>query len=486
MKKSIVALAIGAAVTFAMPVMASTVSDAQPTTAAELNQPSHDVVMPVSYAKAVAQEAYLWGWPLVNQMNRRAAITQAPYPARLNDVLPVANQGQIGMLNDYIDPGQTFVTCPNQDVVYGLGFFALDKQPVVLQVPDFGDRFWVYALYDQRTNQFGHLGKQYKTKPGFYMVVGPNWKGEVPKGIEGVIKSPTAMANIIPRVFMDDTKEDRAAIQPSLNKIVVYPADKFDGKMKTMNYSDMPSVPGPKGKGETKWVVPEKFFDELPAVLKDVKPLPGEEAMYAKYNALLAAAAKDPKIKQAIVEQAKETEQKVVSQFFKWKHNGVPAGNGWNRSKNNAESGLDYYNRLGTSKSNMYDNRPVETQYFYTDNTSKGVQLDGDHNYAITFAKGQLPPVNGFWSMTLYNAEHLFSENKLHRFSLGTKNKSLQYNKDGSLTIYAGNQSPGAAKESNWLPAPSDETFSLYIRAYWGKQAILDGTWKPPVITELK
>ena len=122
---------------------------------------------------------------MVNMLNRRARITQAPEPGLLGGILPVAPQGRIGMLHDYIDPAETFVTCPNQDVVYGLGFFDLDTQPVVVQVPDFGDRFWVYALYDQRTDQFGELGKPYGTKPGFYLLVGPDWDGDVPDGIDG-------------------------------------------------------------------------------------------------------------------------------------------------------------------------------------------------------------------------------------------------------------------------------------------------------------
>jgi hypothetical protein len=101
--------------------------------------------------------------------------------------------------------------------------------------------------------------------------------------------------------------------------------------------------------------------------------------------------------------------------------------------------------------------------------------------YAITFAKGQTPPVKGFWSLTLYNDVHLFNPNSLGRYSLGTKNKTLKYNPDGSLTLYAGAKSPGADKESNWLPAPNG-TFSLYIRAYWADKAVLDGTWLPPAI----
>ncbi|MFO1144558.1 MAG: DUF1254 domain-containing protein [Amaricoccus sp.] len=124
------------------------------------------------------------------------------------------------MLHDYIASNQRFITCPNQDVVYGNGFFALDIEPAVIQVPDFGDRFWVYAFYDQRTDQFGELGKPYGTKPGFYLLVGPNWKGDVSDGITGVVRASTALANAIPRIFIDGTDEARVAIQPLVNQVV--------------------------------------------------------------------------------------------------------------------------------------------------------------------------------------------------------------------------------------------------------------------------
>jgi hypothetical protein len=126
-----------------------------------LTQPATSVNMHPGYARAIAQMAYLWGWPMVNMINRRNRITQAPYPGLVGGILPAAPRGQIGMLHDYIEPSETFVTCPNQDVVYGLGFFDLDTEPVVIQVPNFGNRFWVYALYDQRTEQFGRVGKPY-------------------------------------------------------------------------------------------------------------------------------------------------------------------------------------------------------------------------------------------------------------------------------------------------------------------------------------
>ena len=454
--------------------------------AADLTMPADGIVMQAEYAKAVARMAYLWGWPMVNMLNRKTAITKAPHAGKLNGVLPAAPRGQVGMLADYIDPGQTFIACPNQDVVYGLGFFSLDEEPVVMQVPDFGDRFWVYALYDQRTDQFAEIGKPYSTKPGFYLLAGPNWKGDKPNGIEAVLRSSTALANGIPRVFMDDTPEDRKAIQPLINQIVFYPLKNFDGKMKTVEWLKAPDIPGPKSHGgaETKWVVPEKYFDQFPEILAMVPPLPGEEALYGQFRQLMDAAQKDPQLKKLLLQTAVAAEKDIIAPFHQWKHNGAPAGNGWNRSVHNAQWGVDYFNRSGTSKSNMFDNKPNETQYFYTDFDSAGAALKGSSGYEIRFEPGQEPPVNGFWSLTLYNEHHFFHPNTLKRYSLGTKNKTLVRNADGSLTLYAGGKSPGKAKEANWLPAPAGP-FSLYVRAYWGKPGIIDGSWKPPVIRKI-
>lgn len=476
-------VATASLVASAGPALSQDAPPAQKQEVAGLALPSDDVKMQPAYAAIVARQAYVWGWPMVNMINRRTAITKAPHAGKLNGVLPAAPLSQVAMLSDYIDPAQTFIACPNQDVVYGLGFFDLDKEPVVAQVPDFGDRFWVYALYDARTDQFADLGKPYGSKPGFYLLVGPNWKGETPKGITAVFRSPTSLANGIPRVFQDDTAEDKAAIQEKIDQIVFYPLAKFDGTMKTVDWSEAPDIQGPKseGKAETKWVIPEKFFDQFPEVLDTVSPQPGEEAMYAQFRQLMEAAAKDPELKKRIVAEAVATEKDVIQLFHRWEHNGVPAGNGWNRSLNNARWGVDYFDRTGTSKSNMFDNKPNETQYFYTDYDGDGKELEGSKTYAITFAAGEEPPVNGFWSLTLYTAEHFFHPNDLKRYSLGTKNKSLKRNADGSLTLYAGAKSPGVDKESNWLPAP-DGAFSLYIRAYWGKDAIIDGSWQPPKI----
>ena len=152
-------------------------------------------------------------------------------------------------------------------------------------------------------------------------------------------------------------------------------------------------------------------------------------------------------------------------------------------SKNRAQFGADYFTRTATAYTNICVNVPPEAVYLYND--SSGTQMNGQNLYAITFARGQLPLVKGFCSLTLYNDRHLFNANPLQRHSLGTKNKTLQYNADGSLTLYAGVTSPGEDKEAKWLPAPNG-TFSLYLRGYWADKARLDGNWTPPKIERLK
>ncbi|MEN0107263.1 MAG: DUF1214 domain-containing protein [Pseudomonas sp.] len=461
--------------------LAGLVQAAPPTSAIPIaGVPAGTVITPAS-AKVIAQDAYLWAWPIVNAFNRRAAFAAAPVPGLVGGILPAAPTGYVAMLTDYISPDQRWVAHPNQDVVYGFGYGAVDQEPVVMQVPDFGERYWVYAVYDARSEEFSKLGKQYCTEPGNYLIVGPNWKGKVPAGITAVIKAPTELVAMGPRVFMDDSAEDRAAVQAVLNKVVVYPLGAYDGKPKTTDWKAVPHFPSKQdGASETRWVDPAKFFDQLPEILAKVPPLPGEESRYAMLKALLDTAAKDPKVKAALVEAANETEEKVISELFNFRTNGSALPNGWNTPTNVARWGNDYLSRTATSKSNMYTNQPEETRYFFLEVDDKGERLHGKNNYTMTFAKGQTPPVDGFWSLTMYGPKHFFQPNDIKRYSVGTKNlKHMKYNADGSLTIYIQHESPGKDKEANWLPAPDSE-FETTIRAYWPKPAVLTGAWLPP------
>lgn len=470
-------------------VSASAPATAAPTSAGAIAGTPPGTVMTPGYVDTVGRMIYLWGWPLVNHYNRSLAMADVPEPGRNGGILPVAPPGSISMLTDYIKADQNFVACPNQDTVYGAGYQHLDTMPVVIQVPDFGDRFFVYQSVDARTESFCPIGKQHGSKPGFYLLVGPNWKGDVPTGITQVCRASTDLVALLPRIFMDDTAEDRAAVKPLVNQVVVYPLSQFDGKMKTKDWANTPAFPAPQvgGSGEMKFVVAEKFFDELPAVIKGVPPLPGEESWYATIHSVLEAAARDPQVKAGLVKAAVAAENEVIAPLFDFRNNGSPVGNGWTSPSNGAKWGFDYLSRAASAKSNIYDNAPNETRYIYTDVDQQGTRLSGAGNaaYTVTFAKGQTPPVKGFWSLTMYNKHHLFEPNPINRFGVGTKNKDLKLNDDGSLTLYIQHATPGPDKASNWLPAPADE-FSLYIRAYRPDVAITERTWSPPAVTKTR
>ncbi|WP_445165635.1 DUF1254 domain-containing protein [Mycolicibacterium sp. Dal123E01] len=450
--------------------------------AADLNAVPAGTVMTEAFAGVLAQDVYVWGWPIVNAFHRRASFTTAPEPGLVGGVLPAAPLGFVAMLSHYIDPAQRWVAHPNQDVVYGFGYGAVDSDPVVLQVPDFGDRFWVCALYDARSDEFSNLGQQYGTEPGNYLVVGPTWEGEVPQGITDILRSPTDLVAIGPRLFLNDTDADRAAIRSTLNQVVVYPLSSYTGESKTVDWTAIPHFPSAKsGSAETRWVDPETFFDELPDILDQVPALPGEEARYAMMLALLAAAAADTAIATAVRTAAIDAEDTIIAPLFEFHTNGIRLPSGWNSPPNVARWGFDYLTRTATAKSNMYVNQPEETRYFFLEVDSHGERLTGEHGYTITFPPGKLPPVNGFWSLTLYNPQHFFAPNDLGRYSLGTKNTSMKTADDGSLTIHIQQHSPGADREPNWLPAP-DGNFELTIRTYWPKPEVNQGNWTPPPV----
>ncbi len=309
----------------------------------------------------------------------------------------------------------------------------------------------------------------------------------MPPGITGVFRANAYTGFVIPRVFMDDTDADRAAVQPLVNQIDMYPLSMFDGRQKHREWAKQTRFPAQdSGSGaETPWVVPAKFIETLSLVLEDAAPLPGEEARYAEVLAVIAAAQNDPALKTAMVDEATKAEQDLVTPLFQFRNYGLPLPHHWTTQDNGAAFGTDYFTRTAVAKSNIFVNKPTETKYFYQDLDQKGTRLDGKNRYTVTFAKGLLPPVKGFWSLTLYNQQHFFVPNAIARYSVGTKNKDLKRNADGSLTIYVQGDPPtNPAQRANWLPAPAGEPFSLYIRAYWPEPAITQGAWTPPPVVQ--
>lgn len=459
----------------------------QKTVQPQISGPVPGTRMTEAYVSQVGHAAYFWGWPLVNIHNRSLMMQHVPEPGLMGGIVPVAPANQLAMLSDYVSPEERLVACPNQDVVYGFGLLDFNQEPVVIQVPDFGDRFWVYQVVDERTDSFAQLGKMYGTKPGFYLLTGPDWKGTVPSGIAGVFHATTRLGVVIPRIFQDDTAEDRKAIQPSISQVMMYPLSKFDGQQKSRDWSKAPHFPSQSsGQEETKWVDPDKFFDELGEVMKEVPPLPGEDAAYKIYQSVLDAAKADPKLHAALVAAANDAEKNVVTPLFQFRNYGIPLAHNWTTQNNGARFGTDYFTRTAVAKSNIFVNAPNETKYFYQDLDDSGQQLNGSQSYTVTFTKGQFPPVKGFWSLTMYNEHHFFEPNAIKRYSVGTKNKTLVTGPDGSLTIYVqANEPTDATQRANWLPAPKGN-FVLYVRSYWPEDAITRGTWTPPGAVKVK
>ena len=447
---------------------------------------SADIRVTEAYVRMVARDAYFWGWPLANVYARRVAFSALKEPTLMHGVVPVAPLNHLTMLTDYIAPAQRLVACPNQDVVYGSANLALDVEPVVVQVPDFGDRFWVYQAVDLRTDSFVKLGTPYGTKPGVYLLVGPDWQGEVPHEIAGVFRSPTNTGVLIPRVFQNDTPEDKKAVQAIISGIDVYPLSKYTGIPTVRNWMELKEKAGKPSDsaetaGETRWVDPATFFDILPTLLDDAPALAGEEARYVQMRWLAALAATDPAMRAIMEDEATKAEAELVTPLLQFRNFGLPLLHHWATIHNGAAFGTDYFTRTAVAKANIFVNQSFETKYFYQDRDSGNLPLTGPVFYTITFPKGDVP-VRGFWSLTLYNEHHFFVSNTLGRYSIGTKSQGLVRNNDGSLTLYIQPVSPGPKKEANWLPSPMKGNFSLYLRAYWPEASVLDCTWTPPPV----
>jgi len=217
--------------------------------------------------------------------------------------------------------------------------------------------------------------------------------------------------------------------------------------------------------------------------MAEVPARPGEEAWYEWLGSVLRAAEGDARVADLLRAAAEDADATLVAELFQFRNIGLPRPGHRSTQNDGARFGTNYLSRTAMGKANIFVNTPEETTYFYQDLDEHGDRLDGSRSYALRFPPARVPPVRGFWSLTLYNEHHFFHPNELERYSLGTKNGDLHQGADGSLTLTASATPPdGDDLRRNWLPAPAGP-FSLYLRAYWPDQPILDGTWTPPPVT---
>ena len=433
------------------------------------------------------RDVYVWAWPLIYMTNVQKSLQLVQSPG-VSGGAPVAPINNLCMLTDVVSSEFTSVPCPNRDVIYGFGLMDLASSPVVVQVPNFSkDQFWLYQVGDHRTDSFAELGSVYQTQAGFYLIVGPDWNGDVPQGIERVFRSPTNLAYILPRVLVTQATKEDATLKSQLAQIAAYPLAKYTGRWKVHDWTKRKWYPavGETSQKRSKLVRPATFFEDLPAVLESVPPLAGEEEIYQAAQRIVAQLEADPRVAQTLRELAEEIEEFEIAPLFDFPNVGSPLPGYWTSVDNGAAFGIDYRTRTAVAKSNMFVNKADEAKYFYLEHSKDGRLLTGEGNYQITFAADELPPNNGFWSLTLYDQDHRLYSNSWQQHSIGSiEGHRLHWNEDGSLTISIRSK-PADLEKENWLPSPSGH-FVLYLRVYAPSKSVVDGDWSPPAAIEIE
>ena len=445
---------------------------------------SHTQAMTPEEAKAIAAEAYVYGYSLVTMEMTRRVMTNVPKTE--------ATRGPMGHLirvRAYPTADYKDVTAPNADTLYTTAWIDLGKEPWVLSLPDAHDRYYLFPMLDGWTDVFQVPGKRTTgTGPQKYAITGPGWTGTLPKGLTEY-KSPTSLVWILGRIYCTGTPEDYRAVHKMQDEVSIVPMSSY-GKP----YTPPPGKVDPKI--EMKTPVRDQvnaldttaYFNLLATLMKDNPPSEADGQMVAKMAELGIAPGKpfafdklDPAVQAALKDVPKQGFEKIMAHF---KEAGSDV-NGWVFTTKTGLYGTNYLQRALLTAIGLGANRPEDAVYPTSEVDADGKPYSGANKYVMHFPKGELPPVDGFWSLTMYNAEYFFYGNPLNRYTLSARN-ALKPNADGSVDLYLQHESPGPDKESNWLPAPT-EKFIPMLRLYWPKEtppSILNGTWKIPALTK--
>jgi hypothetical protein len=464
---------------------------ADPVSQAEKKDAASGVPAPsLADTKAIAQEGFVWGLPLVMNyavMNEFAIdTTSSQFKAPFNEI---KNEHRVSTYED------TAVITPNSDTPYSILWADMRAEPLVVSVPAVPkNRYYSVQLIDGNTYNFGYIGSRATgPEPGNYLIAGPDWKGEMPAGIKKVFSSTTPFALILFR-----TQLFNPADMPNVEKIQAgYKAQPLSAFLRQ---PAPPSAPKIEFVPATTAGIKANFFDYLSAALEFVPPSPETTDIRAR----LASIGVGPGKTFAFKDLSLEHKGAVLlgmkdgdDQVDKFLASGNKNVNGWNVGAFFGDRQFfkgDWVMRAGAAKGGLYGNDAAEATYPYTRKDAVGETLDGaKHNYTLTFPAGQLPPVNSFWSVTMYDGKSQFLiKNPINRYLVNSPMlPAMKKNSDGSLTLYVQKDSPGKSLETNWLPAPND-TIYLVMRLYWPKDtppSILPagtGTWKPPGIVASK
>jgi hypothetical protein len=451
---------------------------------------SSAVALTKEETKAIAEEAFIYGLPIVMNyavMHEYAVDKSGPqFKAPFNQI---KNEARVFTYED------TAIITPNSDTPYSFMWMDLRAEPMVLSVPAVEkERYYAVMLCDGNTYNYGYIGSRATgNEAGDYMVVGPDWKGEKPAGIKKVFTSttPFSVAGYRTQLFRADDMPNVVKVQAG------YKAQPLSSFLKQRA---PPAPPKVDFLPATTAGIQANYFQYLDAAIRFVPPAPEEKEIRAKLAKIGIGSDKPFDFKSLPAEQKEAFRLGMKSgdeKVDKFLASGVKNVNGWNIGSFFGDRDFfkaNWVMRAGAAKGGLYGNDAVEATYPFTRADATGEKLDGSkNNYTLTFPAGQLPPVNAFWSVTMYDGKSQFLiKNPINRYLINSPMlPNMKKNEDGSLTLYIQKDSPGADKESNWLPAPNDLIY-LVMRLYWPKTeppSILpagEGTWKPPGIVKAK
>jgi hypothetical protein len=427
----------------------------------------------------LASDAYIYGYPLVTMEMTRRVITNVQAIAGTRGPM-----GQFIKLRQYPDASFRDVTAPNADTLYTMAWLDVGKEPWVLSIPDMKDRYFLVPMLDGWTNVFQVPGKRTTgTGAQTYAITGPAWKGSLPPGVKEY-KSPTSIVWILGRIYCSGTPEDYTAVHALQDQFALVPLSSY-GKPYTPPAATVdPSIDMKTAvRDQVNRMDAVSYFTLLSQLMKANPPAAADAPELAKFAKIGLVAGKDFDASKLDADFAKRIPQvafdRIMLQFKVGKS--VKNINGWMFDTEAGVYGTDYLNRAFITAIGLGANRVQDAVYPTSLKDADGKAYDGANKYVMHFPKGQLPPVRGFWSITMYDANYFFVANPINRYSISAR-QNPKANPDGSTDLYIQNQSPGADKESNWLPAPKDK-FILMLRMYWPNEkspSIIDDTWKPP------
>ncbi len=434
-------------------------------------------------AKEIAIEAYVYLYPLVTMDVTRRVLTNVP-PGVKPALGPM---NAFHHMRTYPEASFREVVRPNFDTLYSSAWLDLTIEPMIVSVPDTGGRYYLLPLLDMWTDVFAVPGKRTSgTGAANYAIVPADWKGTLPAGVER-IDAPTPYLWIIARTQTNGTG-DYDAVHAVQDGFSVVPLSQFGKPPQKAAFTPDPAVDMKTPPlNQVNDMPAARYFTYAAELMKLHKPHATDWSTIARLRYLglvpgqsFDIAKADPVVRQALeqapaeaLKRMAETQPKLAKVINGWQMNTDTVGT-W---------GNFYLKRAVFAMVGLGANQVEDAMYPLNVADADGKPLDGGNRYVMHFDKKELPPVGAFWSVTMYDAEGFQAANSINRFAIGDRD-ALTFNADGSLDIYIQHDSPGTARESNWLPSPLGP-LGVTMRLYAPKAEVLDGRWVPPAITRV-